>query len=158
MTANQYYRILIRSRSNFWCIQLGETTPSPLKIGLSADCDIKLNGVPEEMELAFYFSNGEWHYASAEHVRAFRTDQGQPVPCSDITIQNGLHLSLCLPVGGKLEEQLSVSAEDRYAIRNIRYDFCVNPDTAGTLDIGGAGGCDIQISTPATFVSVMGSP
>ena len=150
MTANQYYRMLIRSRSSFWCVHLDETTPSPLRIGPSADCDIKLSGVADQVELAFYFNNGEWHYASAEQVRAFRTDQGQPAPCSDVIIQNGLRLSLCIPVGGKLEEQLSVSAEDRYAIRGIRYDFCVNPDTASAMDIGGTSGCHIQINTPVT--------
>ena len=70
MTANQYYRSLIRSRSSFWCVHLDETTPSPLRIGAATGCDIRLGGVPEQMELAFYFSNGEWHYASAEQIRA----------------------------------------------------------------------------------------
>ena len=150
MTANQYYRMLIRSRSGFWCIHLDETTPSPLRIGSSAGCDIKLNGVADQMELAFYFSNGEWHCASAELVRAFRTDQGQPTPCNDAVVQNGLCLSLCIPVGGKLEEQLSVSAEDRYAIRGIRYDYCVIPDAVNAIDFGGTAWCSIRINTPVT--------
>lgn len=150
MTAKKYYRILIRSKSSFWCVNLEDTTPSPLRIGMSADSDIRLSGVAESMELAFYFNNGEWHYASADQVHTFRTDLSQPTECSDITIQNGLCLSLCIAVAGKLEEQLSINAEEQYAIRGSTYDFCVNAGSSNFIEIGGSGSCAIQISTPIT--------